>query len=149
MPGSPRLGYKRANASQGIIGKVKSASESGERPSPNTPDVLSTVFARPRPSPANKGLLTCANDVPPGRRGTRDGTGHWLRLGCWVCCDTERVSTEERDARIRYLSRQGWSVRQIAREENLSKSQVHRVLISSPLSLVVGAGAETATRTRW
>jgi hypothetical protein len=49
------------------------------------------------------------------------------------------VSTEGRDAAIRELSRQGRSVRQIARELGVSKSQVHRVLIASPLSTVVGA----------
>ena len=49
---------------------------------------------------------------------------------------------EERDAAIRRLSREGRSVRGIARELGVSKSQVHRVLIASPLSTVVGGPEE-------
>jgi len=41
------------------------------------------------------------------------------------------TSTDERDARVRALSSDGWSVRRIARETGLSKSQVHRVLTAA------------------
>lgn len=42
------------------------------------------------------------------------------------------TSTNGRDSHIRQLSADGWSVRRIARELDLSKSQVHRVLMAGP-----------------